>query len=70
MTNSTTMGLANGKIAPAVFFNGISYRYTCGSWNLKTYSYATCDVTVMHDKSAVDRLGRNKVNVKNKPYLP
>jgi len=34
MTNSTTMGLANGKIAPAVFFNGISYRYTCGSWNL------------------------------------
>jgi len=30
--------------------------------------YATCDVTVMHDESAVaNRLGRNEVNAKDKP---
>ena len=32
---------------------GSGYRCACGSWNLKTYSYATCDVTVTHDESAV-----------------
>ena len=35
------------------------YTYTCGSWNLKTYSYATCDVTLTHDESAVDLVGTN-----------
>jgi len=34
-------------------FKGSGYRYACGSWNLQTYSYATCDVTVTHDESAV-----------------
>jgi len=34
-------------------FKGNGYRYACVSWNLKTYSYTTCDVTVMHDESAV-----------------
>jgi len=28
---------------------GSGYRYACGSWNLKTYEYATCDVTVTHE---------------------
>jgi len=32
---------------------GSGYWYACGSWYLKTYSYATCEVTVMHDESAV-----------------
>jgi len=32
---------------------GNGYGYACGSWNLKTYSDATCDVTVTHDESAV-----------------
>jgi len=41
------------------------YKYhACGSSNLKTYSYATCDVTVMHDES---RLGRNELNIKINP---
>ena len=31
----------------------LGYRYAYGSWNKKTYEYATCDVTVTHDKSAV-----------------
>jgi len=40
--------------------------YACGSWNLKTYSYATSDVTIMHDESAVGRLGKKELNVKDK----
>jgi len=32
---------------------GSGYSCACGSWNLKTPSYATCDVTVTHDESAV-----------------
>jgi len=50
------------------FWFGSGYRYTCGCWNLKTYSYTTCDVTVMHDKSSVGLVGRNELNVKDKPY--
>jgi len=26
------------------YFQGSGYRYTCGSSNSKSYSYATCDV--------------------------
>jgi len=26
------------------FCKGSGYRYTCGSWNKKTYQYTTCDV--------------------------
>jgi len=37
----------------------MAYRYACGSWNLKTYEYATCDVTVMHDGSAVGLVKTN-----------
>ena len=33
---------------------GSGYRFGCGYRNLKTYSYATCDITVTHDGSAVD----------------
>jgi len=36
-----------------VFIYGSGYRYACGSWNKKTYLYATSDVTVTHDESAV-----------------
>jgi len=32
---------------------GSGYRYAYGSRNLKTYLYATCDVTVTHDDNAV-----------------
>ena len=46
---------------------GSGYRYACGPWNLKTYSYTTCDVTVTHDESALIRLGRNELNVEHKP---
>jgi len=54
-TLTLTPGVYYYLVLPAAlhFFIGSDYRYTCGSWNLKTYSYATCDVTVMHDKSAV-----------------
>jgi len=36
-----------------MLFLGSGYKYACGSWNLLTYSYAPCDVTEMHDESAV-----------------
>jgi len=40
---------------------GSDYRYACGSWNLKTYSYATCDdeSAVPHDESAVGLVETN-----------
>jgi len=41
-----------------LFFGG-GYRYTCGSWNMKTYSYATCDKTVTHDESTVGLVQMN-----------
>jgi len=41
------------------FKKGSGYGYACGSWNVKTYSYATCYVTVMHDKSAVGLVEKN-----------
>jgi len=34
-------------------FLGSGYSYACGSWNLKTYSYATYDVLVTHHETAV-----------------
>ena len=47
------------------YLKGCGNRYACGSCNLKTYSYATCDVAVTHNKSAVGVV--NEVNVKDKP---
>ena len=41
------------KLLNEALKQGGGCRYACGSWNLKTDSYATCDVTVTHDKSAV-----------------
>ena len=41
------------------FLVGSGYRYACVSWNLTSYSYITCDVTVMHDESAVGLLETN-----------
>jgi len=38
---------------------GSGYRHACGSWNLKTYSYATCDVTVTQKESAVGLVETN-----------
>jgi len=38
---------------------GSGYRYACGPWNLKTYSYATCDLTVTHDESALGLVETN-----------
>jgi len=43
----------------AIKTKGSGYRYACGSWNLKTYSYATCDATLMHDESAVGLVETN-----------
>ena len=43
----------------SAFEKGIGYGYTYGSWNLKTYWYATCDVIVMHNESAVSLVERN-----------
>jgi len=41
------------------YTNDSGYRHACGSWNLKTYEYATCDVTVMHDESAAGLIETN-----------
>jgi len=46
---------------------GSGYGYACGSGNLKTYSYATCDVTVTHHESAIGLVETNetsKINLK------
>ena len=48
------------------FYIGSGYGYNCGFWNLKTYSYATCDVTVTHDESTVSLVER-KINPKPNP---
>jgi len=36
-----------------LFFMAVATDYQICLWILKTYSYATCDVTVTHDGSAV-----------------
>ena len=43
-----------------VFGSGYTSRYACGSWNLNSYYYATCDVTVTDDENAVVGLVETK----------
>jgi len=43
---------------PAIM-KGSGYRSACGSWNVKNYSYAACDVTVTHNESAVGLVETN-----------
>jgi len=41
------------QFSPNFIFRQWLHGYTCGSLNLKSYSYVTEDVTAMHDESAV-----------------